>query len=58
MLILLVGTVVSFLVSLLVIKGLMDYVRKRSFAAFGYYRVVLGFLVIGYFLIKSLITGA
>ena len=58
MLILLVGTVVSFLVSLLVIKGLMDYVRKRSFAAFGYYRVVLGFLVIGYFLIKSLVTGA
>ena len=58
MLILLVGTVVSFVVSLLVIKGLMEYVRKRSFAAFGYYRIVLGFLVIGYFLIKSLITGA
>ena len=57
-LILLVGTLVSFLVSLLVIKALMEYVRKRSFAAFGYYRIVLGFLVIGYFLIKSLITGA
>ena len=58
MLILLVGTVVSFLVSVLVIKALMDYVRKRSFSAFGYYRIVLGFLVIGYFLIKSLVTGA
>ena len=58
MLILLVGTVVSFLVSLLVIKGLMEYVRKRSFAVFGYYRIILGFLVIGYFLIKSLVTGA
>jgi undecaprenyl-diphosphatase len=57
MVILLVGTVVSFLVSLLVIKGLMNYVRKRSFAVFGYYRIVLGFIVIGYFLIKSLITG-
>ena len=57
-LILLVGTLVSFVVSLLVIKALMEYVRKRSFAAFGYYRIVLGFLVIGYFLIKSLITGA
>jgi len=57
-LVLLVGTVVSFVVSMLVIKALMDYVRKRSFAAFGYYRIVLGFLVIGYFLIKSLITGA
>ena len=58
MLILLVGTVVSFLVSLLVIKGMMEYVRKRSFAVFGYYRIILGFLVIGYFLIKSLVTGA
>ena len=57
MLILLVGTVVSFIVSMLVIKALMEYVRKRSFAAFGYYRIVLGFLVIGYFLIKSLVTG-
>ena len=57
MVILLVGTVVSFLVSLLVIKGLMEYVRKRSFALFGYYRIILGFIVIGYFLIKSLVTG-
>ena len=57
-LVLLVGTVVSFVVSMLVIKALMEYVRKRSFAAFGYYRIVLGFLVIGYFLIKSLVTGA
>ena len=56
-LILLVGTLVSFVVSLLVIKALMEYVRKRSFAAFGSYRLVLGFLVIGYFLIKSLVTG-
>ena len=58
MLILLVGTVVSFIVSLLVITALMDYVRKRSFAAFGYYRIVLGFVVIGYFLVKALLTGA
>ena len=57
-LILLVGTIVSFLVSMLVIKGLMDYVRKRNFAAFGYYRIVLGFVVIGYFLVKALVTGA
>lgn len=57
LLILLVGTVVSFLVSMLVIQGLMDYVRKRNFAAFGFYRIVLGFVVIGYFLVKALITG-
>ena len=58
LLILLVGTVVSFAASMLVIKSLMEYVRKRNFAAFGYYRIVLGFVVIGYFLIKALITGA
>ena len=51
--VLLVGCVVSLAVSLLVIKGLMEYVRKRSFAVFGYYRIVLGILVIGYFVIKT-----
>ena len=50
-----VGCVVSLIVSLLVIKGLMEYVRKRSFAIFGWYRIVLGVLVIGYFVIKSLV---
>ena len=44
-----VGCVVSFLVSLLVIRGLMEYVRKRSFAPFGIYRIALGILVLGYF---------
>ena len=47
-----VGCVVSFVVSLLVIKGLMEYVRKRSFAVFGIYRIVLGVLVLAYFLLK------
>ena len=50
--VLLTGCVVSFLVSLLVIKGLMEYVRKRSFSVFGVYRMVLGAAVIGYFLMK------
>ena len=53
--VLLIGCAVSFVVSLLVIKGLMEYVRKRSFAAFGIYRIVLGAAVIGYFVIKALI---
>ena len=53
--VLLIGCVISFVVSLLVIKGLMEYVRKRSFAAFGIYRIVLGAAVIGYFVIKALI---
>ena len=49
--ILLVGMVVSFIVSLLVIKALMEYVRKHSFSAFGVYRIVLGVVVLAYFLI-------
>ena len=53
--VLLIGCAVSFVVSLLVIKGLMEYVRKRSFALFGIYRIVLGAAVIGYFVIKALI---
>ena len=52
MAVLVVGCVVSFLVSLLVIRGLMDYVRKHSFSAFGVYRIVLGVAVLGYFLLK------
>ena len=50
--VLLVGCVVSFVVSVLVIRGLMEYVRKRSFAVFGIYRIVLGAAVLGYFLLK------
>ena len=50
-----VGCVVSFIVSLLVIKGLMEYVRKHSFSAFGVYRIVLGVLVLGYFVIRSFV---
>ena len=49
--VLVVGMVVSFIVSLLVIKGLMDYVRKHSFAVFGVYRIILGIVVLAYFLI-------
>ena len=49
--VLVVGCIVSFVVSLLVIKGLMEYVRKHSFSAFGVYRIVLGAIVLAYFLI-------
>ena len=52
--VLLVGCVVSFLVSLLVIKALMEYVRKHSFASFGYYRIGLGAVVLVYFLVKAI----
>ncbi len=53
--ILLVGTVVSFVVSMIAIKALMNYVRKHSFAAFGVYRIVLGIVVLVYFAIKAAI---
>ena len=50
--VLIVGSIVSFLVSLLVIRGLMEYVRKHSFSAFGVYRIVLGVIVLAYFGLK------
>lgn len=49
--ILLVGCLVAFGVSVAVIKGLMQYVRKNSFSVFGVYRIALGVLVLLYFLI-------
>ena len=52
LMVLVVGCVVSFAVSLVVIKGLMEYVRKHSFSLFGIYRIVLGAAVLIYFLIK------
>ena len=49
-LILIVGSVVAFLVSIVVIKLFMDYIKKHDFKVFGYYRIVLGILVLAYFL--------
>ena len=50
--VLITGCVVSFLVSLLVIRVLMDFVRRHSFAPFGIYRIALGTLVLVYFLLQ------
>ena len=49
--VLITGCVVSFVVSLFVIKALMEYVRRHSFSVFGVYRIVLGLVVLLYFLI-------
>lgn len=46
---LLVAMAVSFIVSILVIKFLMSYIKKHDFKAFGYYRIVLGIIVLVYF---------
>ncbi len=49
--ILLVGMISAFVVSMLSIKFLMNYVKKHDFKVFGYYRIVLGIIVLAYFLI-------
>ncbi|HZK86181.1 MAG TPA: undecaprenyl-diphosphate phosphatase [Desulfosporosinus sp.] len=43
------GFIVSFFVAWLVIAGLMNYISKRDFKPFGYYRIVLGIIVLAYF---------
>ncbi len=52
--VLLVGCVVSFVVSVVVIRSLMEYVRKHSFSVFGVYRIILGIAVLLYFGLKLL----
>ena len=55
-LILVVGMVVAFVVSILAIKFLMGYIKKHDFKAFGWYRIVLGALVLVYFVGKTLLA--
>ncbi len=52
--VLLIGTATSFAVSLFVLKFLMGYIKKHDFKVFGWYRILLGVLVLGYFLIAGL----
>ena len=47
-----IGCVSAFLVSILVIRGLMDFVRRHSFAPFGIYRIALGAAVLGWFILR------
>lgn len=51
--ILLVGMVVSFLVSIFAIKFLMGYIKKHDFKVFGYYRIILGIILIVYMLFTA-----
>ena len=48
-LILLVGMAVAFIVSVIAIKFLLNFIRKNDFKAFGYYRIILGAIIIAYF---------
>lgn len=54
--VLLIGMVVSFGVSIVAIKFLMNYIKKNDFKVFGYYRIVLGILVFLYFGIRALLA--
>ena len=49
--VLLSGMAVAYAVSMIAIKGLVSYVRKHDFKSFGYYRIILGIVVIAYFMI-------
>ena len=51
--ILLIGMVSAFMVSVFVIRFLMSYIRKHDFKPFGWYRIVLGIIVLGYFAIAK-----
>ena len=49
--ILVTGMLVAFLVSIVVIRFLMSYIRKHNFVVFGWYRIVLGIILLGYFVL-------
>ena len=53
--VLLVGMLVSYLVSVLVIKFLLGYIRRHDFKVFGWYRIALGIVVILYFGINAIV---
>ena len=55
-LVLLTGMAVAYVVSMLSIKFLMNYVRKNSFRFFGYYRIIIGVLVILYFTLTGILS--
>lgn len=49
MMVLLTGMIVAFVVSILAIKFLVGYIKRNDFKAFGYYRIVLGLIIVAYF---------
>ena len=49
-----VGVVSAFVMSVVSIKFLMGYIKKNDFTAFGWYRIVVGVLVLGYFVFESM----
>ena len=56
LMILIVGMAVAFAVSIFAIKFLMGYIKKHDFKVFGWYRIILGTLVLGYFAAKNFLA--
>ncbi len=56
LLLLLVGMVVAFFVSMLAIKFLMSYIKKNDFKVFGWYRIILGVVVLIYFGVRTFLA--
>ena len=52
LILLLIGTVVSFVVSVFVLRFLMSYIKKHDFKVFGWYRIALGLVVLAYFMLR------
>ncbi len=52
LMVLIVGMIVAFVVSVIAIKFLMGYIKKHDFKVFGWYRIVLGIIVLLYFVLK------
>ncbi|MEG2644197.1 MAG: undecaprenyl-diphosphate phosphatase, partial [Enterococcus sp.] len=49
--VLLVGMITAFVVSIVAIKFLLDYIKRNDFTVFGWYRIILGIILIAYWLI-------
>ena len=49
---LLIGMTVAFLTSIVVIKFLLGYIRKHDFKVFGWYRIILGIVVLAFFMLR------
>lgn len=56
LIVLIVGMVVSFVVSIIAIKFLLNYIKNNDFKVFGVYRIILGILVIAYFAAKTFLA--
>ena len=50
-----VGCVTAYVVSILVIRKLLDYIKRHDFKPFGWYRIALGIVVLAFFLIRTLV---